>query len=117
MNILLSLFFSLFLTSLVSFAMPIAFLFLLLGSFNLFSQVDLLSGTYENMRELLAVFGDGSASNGVLTIGIVSAVAGLIFEGLNFYRYQTLIEQNIYSSSQTQSLIDFVSKMMCPSKY
>ena len=118
MNMFLSLFFSLMLTSLVSFAIPIAFLFLVLGSFHLLSQFDLLNMTYANTREFLAIFGEGSAGNGILTIGIVCALAGLIFEGLNFYRYQTLIEQNhnLYSSWQTQKLIDFVSKMMCKSR-
>jgi hypothetical protein len=117
MNILLSLFFSLVLTSLVSFAIPIVFLLFLLGGFYLLSQFDLLSITYENTRELLGIFGDGSVSNGILTIGIVCAVAGLIFESLNFYRYQTLIAQNIYSSWESHRLVDLVSKVMCSSKH
>jgi hypothetical protein len=116
MNILLSLFFSLVLTSLFSFAVPIAFLFVILGSFSILAHFDLLSIAYGNTRELLAVFGEGSVRDGIFTIGMVSAVAGLIFEALNFYRYQTLIEKNISSALETQKLVDFVFKMMCPSK-
>lgn len=93
MNIFLPLLFSLVLTSLVSFVIPIAFLCIVLGGFNLMANFDIFNVTYGNTRELLAAFGDGSVSNGILTIGIVSAVAGLIFETLNFYRYQTLIEK------------------------
>ncbi len=120
MNVLLSLFFSLVLTSFVSFAIPSVFCVLILGGLNFLSHFDLTSIwsnlIYESTWNFFAVFGEGSVWNGILTIGIVSAIAGLIFESLNFYRYQILIDQNPYSSWQSEKIGELFSKIIFRSK-
>jgi FlaA1/EpsC-like NDP-sugar epimerase len=102
MNIWLSLFFSLFLTTLVSFATPVVFFSLILATLVVVSHVPLISiwGTnlYEQVWNFLAVFGEGSATIGLLTIAVACAIVGFLFESLNFYRYRILIKQPINTS-------------------
>ena len=121
MGVWLSLFFSLVLTSSVSFAIPIVLCFLLLGSLTLISHLGVTSMwaniAYENTWRFFAMFGEGSPWIGILIIALVGAIAGLIFESLNFYRYQTLIEQNLSSSRwQTEKVVDLVLKTICRSQ-
>lgn len=102
MNIWLSLFFSLSLTTLVSFAVPVMFFTLILGCLALISYFPMITlwveNLYEKMWNFLAVFGDGSGSIGILTIAITCAIVGFLFEALNFYRYRLLIKQPINHS-------------------
>lgn len=102
MNIWLSLFFSLFLTTLVSFAVPVVFCTAILASLVVLSHIPLIGiwGTnlYEQVWNFLAVFGEGSGTIGILTIALTCAIVGFLFESLNFYRYRILIKQPINTS-------------------
>ncbi|WP_066343568.1 hypothetical protein [Geminocystis sp. NIES-3708] len=102
MNIWLSLFFSLSLTTLVSFATPVVFCTLILGCVAIISYLPMMNqwgeNLYEQMWNFLAVFGEGSGSIGILTIAATCAIAGFLFEALNFYRYRILIQQSVNHS-------------------
>ncbi|MGI0482542.1 hypothetical protein ACN4EE_17385 [Geminocystis sp. CENA526] len=102
MNIWLSLFFSLFLTTLVSFAVPVVFLTTMLAGLLVVSHVPLIGvwgeNLYEQIWNFLAVFGEGSGSIGILTIAVTCSIVGFLFESLNFYRYRILIKQPINTS-------------------
>lgn len=105
MNIWLSLFFSLSLTTLVSFATPVIFCTLILSSLALVSHVPIINiwgeNLYEQVWNFLAVFGEGSSTIGILTIAKTFAIAGFLFESLNFYRYRILIKEPVnYLSNQ-----------------
>jgi hypothetical protein len=117
MDVWLSLLFSLVLTSLMSFTIPIVLCFLLLGSLHLIAHLEVATMwaniAYENTWRFFAVFGAGSAGMGILIIALVGAIAGLIFESLNFYRYQILIDQNLSSSRcQTERLTELILKFI-----
>ena len=118
MELWLSLLFSLMLTSFVSFAIPIVFCFVSLGILNLICHLNNVLGLwgnliYEQVWNFLAVFGEGSAWTGILVISVVSAVAGFIFESLNFYRYQTLIEKKLPDYHwQPEKVVQIVSKII-----
>ena len=121
MSVLVSLFFSLVLTSFVGFSIPIILAIVLLGGLSLVSHLDVVAIwmavwadiAYVHICGFLAVFGEGSTWNGIMMIAIVSAIAGLIFESFNFYRYQLLIDQNISSSClQRQKILDMLSKLL-----
>jgi hypothetical protein len=105
MNIWLSLFFSLSLTTLVSFATPVIFCTLILGCLALVSHFPIINiwaeNFYEQLWNFLAIFGEGSGSIGILIIAVTCAIAGFLFESLNFYRYRILIKQPVnYSWSR-----------------
>ena len=117
MSVLVSLFFSLVLTSLVGFMIPIVLAIVLLGALSLISRLDLLAIwadlAYEQICNFLATFGEGSAWSGVIMIAIVSAVVGLLFESFNFYRYQLLIDQNLSSTClQPDKIINVFAKVV-----
>ncbi|BAQ65465.1 hypothetical protein [Geminocystis sp. NIES-3709] len=104
MNIWLSLFSSLFLTTLVSFTTPVLFSTVILASLRVISHIPLLNvwgeNVYEQIWNFLAIFGEGSGSIGILTIGFTCAIAGFLFESLNFYRYRILIKHPLNYSWQ-----------------
>ncbi|ELS03414.1 hypothetical protein Xen7305DRAFT_00031380 [Xenococcus sp. PCC 7305] len=85
---------SLFLTATISFALPVTLILLLLGfSFLLGFVPSLLvlgNGINNAILEFLLVFGNGKPLLGMLTIGLTSTVAGILFDIFNFYRYQSL---------------------------
>ena len=116
MNVLLALLVSLILTSLVSFAIPIVSCFSILGSLYLISRVDVIGlwglSAYENTWQFFAIFGEGSPWIGILTIAFAAAFVGFIFESLNFYRYQILIDRHLSSSWQTEKIVELVSKVI-----
>lgn len=99
MNIWLSLFFSLSLTTLVSFATPVIFCTLILGCLGIVSYFPIINifgeNFYEQVWNFLAVFGEGSGSIGILTIATTFAIAGFLFESLNFYRHRILIKEPV----------------------
>ncbi|MBL1210543.1 hypothetical protein [Geminocystis sp. GBBB08] len=107
MNIWLSFFFSLSLTTLVSFATPIIFCTFILALMAILSHLPMINlwseNIYEQIWNFLAVFGEGSGSIGLLTIAITCAIAGLLFEALNFYRYHILIKQPINHSLEMRN--------------
>jgi hypothetical protein len=105
MNIWLSLFFSLSLTTFVSFVTPVIFCTFILSSLGIASHFPLINPWVENFYEeiwnFLAIFGEGSSIIGILTIAKTFAIVGFLFESLNFYRYHILIkEPETYSWSQ-----------------
>lgn len=107
MNIWLSLFFSLFLTTLVSFAVPVVVCTAILASLVVLSHLPLIGiwGTnlYEQVWNFLAVFGEGSSTIGIITIALTCAIVGFLFESLNFYRYRILIKQSFNTSWHTKA--------------
>lgn len=107
MNIWLSLFFSLFLTTLVSFAVPVVFCTAILAGLIVLSHLPLISiwgeSLYEQVWNFLAVFGEGSGSIGILTIALTCSIVGFLFESLNFYRYRILIKQPFNTSWHKQA--------------
>ena len=116
MNILVPLFFSLVLTSLVGFMIPIVLAIVLLGSLSIVAHLDTLAiwadVAFGYICNFLAIFGEGSPLDGVIMIAIVSSIAGLLFEFFNFYRHHLLIDQNSPASClQRQKLTDFFTKL------
>jgi hypothetical protein len=113
MNIWLSFFFSLLLTTLVSFAAPVVFFTLILGSFALVSYFPFTNvwaeNIYEQIWNFLAVFGEGSGSIGILTIATTCAIVGCLFETLNFYRHRILLKAN--SSWHPHKVPEMMSKI------
>jgi hypothetical protein len=46
------------------------------------------------MLNFLAVFGDGKPLQGLITLGITVSIAGILLDILNFYRYQSLRDED-----------------------
>lgn len=94
MNILFSFITSLLLTTLVSFAAPIIIIIVLFAFLTVASHVSFMGiyadECYRQLWSFLMMFGEGSGTNGILTISVVAGIAGLLFESLNFYRFQIL---------------------------
>ncbi len=94
MNILFSFLTSLLLTTLVSFAVPLIAIITLCSVLTILSHVSFFSvcadQCYRQLWSFLMMFGEGSGTNGILTISTVAGIAGLLFESLNFYRYRIL---------------------------
>jgi len=109
----LSFLFSLILTTLVGFAIPVIVCVLILVSLSLCTNlpyVGLLAETgYEQVWTFLRVFGDGSGSMGILTIGLSCGIVAFLFEALNFYRYQTLVHHPLASWLVHQKSGNFLS--------
>lgn len=116
MDVWLSLFFSLMLTSLVSFTIPMVLFFSLLGSLSLISHVDFITvwanSVYENIWMFLTIFGEGSGWIGICTLAVVAAIAGLIFELLSFYRHRILMNRDVLPSWQGQKTAELISKIL-----
>ncbi len=117
MDVWLSLFFSVVLTSLVSFSIPLIICLCLLGSLNVMSHLSLIEGwansAYENTWRFFAVFGEGSPWSGILMIASASAIVGLAFELLNFYRYETLINRRFSKSYlPSKKVVELVTKIV-----
>ena len=85
---------SLVLAAVISFAFPVALILFLLGfSFlaSLFPSLMILGNTVNNaVLEFLIVFGNGKPLMGIITLGLTSTLAGILFDIFNFYRYQSL---------------------------
>lgn len=82
---------SLLLASFLSFAAPVLLMGGMLASLFLASYVpglDIIGQLgAESIWKFLAIFGDGSPTEGVLTIGSTCAVVGALFDTYAFYRY------------------------------
>jgi hypothetical protein len=95
----LSLFLSLLLSALISFGLPVVLIsctLLFLGI------VGYIPGFFElseqgigSILEFLAVFGDGKPFWGVLTLGFTVSIVGILLDILNFYRYQSLRDEDL----------------------
>ncbi len=109
----LSFLFSLILTTLVGFATPVIICVLILVSLSLCVYIPALGllaqRAYEQVWNFLTVFGDGSGSMGILTIGFACGIVAFLFEALNFYRYQTLVHQPLTSWLAHQKSSSFLS--------
>ena len=77
------LFFSLCLSALVCFTIPILLVSSSCGSLWLLSSVPLLTAIAQN------TFGDGSPLGGIILIGVICALVGGGFDLFNFYFYQS----------------------------
>ncbi|WP_330202280.1 hypothetical protein [Cyanobacterium sp. Dongsha4] len=117
MNIWLSLLLSLLLTSLVSFALPIVLFTVVLAILGVMGHLPLISPfinyVYAQIWQFLAIFGEGSGIFGILIIAVTCAIAGLLFESLNFYRYRLLINKPLKPLWQKPKTAEIISKIIC----
>ena len=85
---------SLVLAAVISFVFPVTLILLLLGFSFLASLVPslmVLGHSVNNaVLEFLVVFGNGKPLMGIITLGLTSTLAGILFDIFNFYRYQSL---------------------------
>ena len=85
---------SLFLAAVISFVFPVTLILLLLGFSFLASFLPSLmvfgNSINNAVLEFLVVFGNGKPFMGVITLGLTSTIAGILFDIFNFYRYQDL---------------------------
>ena len=99
MNMWFSFLISLLLTTMVSFITPIilcGLILMSLASATHFPGIAVIGKVcYPQVRTFLNMFGNGSVREGILIIAITCGFAGFLFEALNFYRYQTLINQSV----------------------
>lgn len=91
-------FLSLFLAASVSFTAPA---FLVGGALGLLELISYIPGFLEVSNQgmlyimnFLAVFGDGKPLQGIATLGITLSIAGVLLDLLNFYRYQSLRDED-----------------------
>jgi hypothetical protein len=91
-------FLSLFLTASMSFALPVVLFGSVLGFLTLTSYVPgflaLSNQGTLYMLNFLAVFGDGKPIQGIITLGVTVSIAGILLDVLNFYRYQSLRDED-----------------------
>ena len=87
-------FLSVFLAASISFCLPVLLFSSILV---LLALVGYVPGFYEIANEgtlyivnFLAVFGSGKPLWGIITLGITVSIAGILLDLLNFYRYQSL---------------------------
>ena len=117
MNIWLSLLLSLLLTTLVSFALPIILFTVILAVLSILAHFPLISpfinDIYAQIWHFLAIFGEGSSLVGILIIALTCAIAGFLFESLNFYRYRLLINQTVKPLWQKPKTAEILSKVIC----
>ena len=93
-----NIFVSLFLAAFVSFVAPVV----LIGSaIALFAIVGYIPGFWELsdrmtscLLDFLAVFGNGKPIQGIITLGITVSIVGILFDILNFYRYQSIRDRD-----------------------
>jgi hypothetical protein len=82
----------------MSFALPV----LLFGSvFGFLSLTSYIPGFWVVSNEgflymlnFLGVFGNGKPLQGLITLGITVSIAGILLDLLNFYRYQSLRDED-----------------------
>lgn len=82
----------------MSFALPVVLFGSVLGFLTLTSYIPgflaLSNQGTLYMLNFLAVFGDGKPLQGVITLGVTVGVAGILLDVLNFYRYQSLRDED-----------------------
>ncbi len=102
MNMWFSFLISLFLTTTVSFITPIILCGLMLMSLALASYFPGIAFigkvVYPQLWTFFNMFGNGSVREGILIIAVTCGIAGFLFEALNFYRYQILINQPVVNN-------------------
>lgn len=82
----------------MSFALPVVLFSTVLGFLTLISHVpgflELGNQGSASILHFLAVFGDGKPLQGIITLGITVSIAGILLDILNFYRYQSLRDED-----------------------
>jgi len=82
----------------MSFSAPVMLIGGVLGFLILISYIPgFLSISDLGMRyilDFLAVFGDGKPLQGIITLGITLSIVGMLLDILNFYRYQSLQDED-----------------------
>jgi hypothetical protein len=95
----LNLFLSLFLTASISFGLPVVLISCILLFLGIIGYIpgffELSEQGIECIFSFLAVFGDGKPLQGVLTIGFTVSIVGILLDILNFYRYQSLRDEDL----------------------
>ncbi len=85
---------SLLLTSVLSFVTPTVLVGIVLVSLYLVGQIPFIETFSQagvaQILSFLAVFGNGDAVEGVLTIGLTCSLVGALFDTYAFYRHQNL---------------------------
>jgi UPF0716 family protein affecting phage T7 exclusion len=82
----------------MSFALPVVLFGSVLGFLTITSYVPgflaLSNQGTLYMLNFLAVFGDGKPIQGIITLGVTVSIAGILLDVLNFYRYQSLRDED-----------------------
>jgi UPF0716 family protein affecting phage T7 exclusion len=82
----------------MSFALPVVLFGSVLGFLTLTSYIPgflaLSNQGTLYMLNFLAVFGDGKPIQGIITLGVTVSIAGILLDVLNFYRYQSLRDED-----------------------
>lgn len=82
----------------MSFALPVVLFGSVLGLLTLTSYIPgffaLSNQGTLYMLNFLEVFGDGKPLPGLITLGITVSIAGILLDLLNFYRYQSLRDED-----------------------
>ena len=93
-----NLFLSLFLAAAISFAAPVVLICGTLGFLNLVACVpgffDLSELGKFQILNFLAVFGSGKPLQGAITLGLTLCIVGILLDMLNFYRYQSMRDED-----------------------
>lgn len=120
MNMWLSLLLSLLLTTLVSFALPIILFTVVLAGLAMMAHFPVISAfvndIYAQIWQFLAIFGEGSGILGILVIAFTCAIAGFLFESLNYYRYRLLLNQSVKPLWQKPKTGEILSRVICPNR-
>lgn len=102
MNVWFSLLISLLLTTIVGFATPLIIGGLILSVLAIASNLPEIAmfgkDCYLQVWYFLRMFGNGSGTQGLVTIALACGFVGFLFESLNFYRYRTLIIQPVVNN-------------------
>ncbi|MEM8672536.1 MAG: hypothetical protein AAGF83_01500 [Cyanobacteria bacterium P01_G01_bin.67] len=91
-------FLSLFLAAFISFSAPVILIGGMLGFLSLISYVpgflEVSNQGTLYILDFLAIFGAGKPIQGVITLGITVSIVGILLDILNFYRYQSLRDED-----------------------
>lgn len=82
----------------MSFAAPVILIGCMLGFLVVSSYIpgflELSNQGTTYIWDFLAVFGNGKPIQGVITLGITVSIVGILLDILNFYRYQSLRDED-----------------------
>lgn len=95
---MLSLFLSLLLSALISFGLPVVLISCTLLFLGIIGYIpgffELSEQGIGSILDFLAVFGNGKSFGGILTLGFTVSIVGILLDILNFYRYQSLRDED-----------------------
>lgn len=82
----------------MSFALPVVLFGSVFGFLTLASHIPgfwaVSNESLLYVLNFLGVFGDGKPLQGVITLGVTVSIAGILLDILNFYRYQSLRDED-----------------------